>query len=135
MKWFSALALSLLCACASGNTGGGTLAQALLRCQRGASHVEILLSGRVARVLGVRHGRNGAHEGFLVAPKDGGGSQAALKVEDNIDLTGYIPLQRGDTVEIVGQYECNDGVVHWTHRDPAGRHPSGYVKVHDRTYQ
>jgi hypothetical protein len=86
---------------------------------------------RVARVLGERYGRSGEHEGFIVQP-DGG---RALRVEDNVNITGPIPLQRGDVVTLLGQLECDDDVIHWTHHDPRGRHISGYIEVNGKTYE
>lgn len=136
MKWHNALAVLAFTACNSQAAPTGGLPDALLACQRGAAHAEIHIAGDVVRVLGVRHGPSGAHEGFTVAsnvPKSR--LLPNVRIEDNIDITGYIPLRAGDHVELEGQYECNDGVVHWTHRDPAGRHVSGYVNVNGRTYQ
>lgn len=127
MTWFSTLALlTALSGCASNALRPDDIAGARNACARGALHAEVALSGVVNRVLGVRSGRSGSHEGFIV---DG------LRVEDNIDITGYIALRRGDRVELLGQYECDDGVVHWTHHDPRGRHPSGYITVGGRTYR
>jgi len=89
--------------------------------------------------LGIRHGRSGSHEGFILLVKGNpAGTEAepdTYKIEDNIDITGFIPLRRGDRVELMGQLECNDYVIHWTHHDPRGRHIAGYIKVNGRTYQ
>lgn len=84
----------------------------------------------VVRVLGERAGRSGEHEGFIVRAAD-----RTFKVEDNVDITGPIALRRGDTVSLLGQLECDDYVIHWTHHDPRGRHPSGYVKVNGKLYE
>lgn len=92
--------------------------------------MEAHLTGNVARVLGIRPGVSGSHEGFIFVT-----AGRPLKVEDNVDITGVIPLRAGDPVELLGQYECNDGVIHWTHRDPRGRHVGGYIRVHGQTYQ
>ncbi len=100
-------------------------------CLRGATHAELRASGTVRRVLGIQHGRNGSHEGFIFVTD----APAQYRVEDNIDLTGYIPLRTGEHIELQGQYECNDGVIHWTHRDPSGRHIAGFIKADGRTYQ
>jgi hypothetical protein len=84
----------------------------------------------VLRVLGERAGRTGEHEGFII-----GVSQQTFKVEDNTDITGPIPLHRGDVVSLLGQLECDDDVIHWTHHDPRGRHPSGYIKLNGAVYE
>ena len=46
-------------------------------------------------------------------------------------------IKVGDLVKFRGQYEWNDkgGLVHWTHRDPQGRHPSGWLEVHGKKYE
>ena len=90
------------------------------------------MSGTITRYLGTRYSESGEHEGFLVQTT---GSNAPLKIEDNVNITGFIPLRRGDAIELQGQYECNDGVIHWTHRDPSGRHVAGYVIVNGRRFQ
>ena len=43
----------------------------------------------------------------------------------------------GDTVEVFGEYEWNaqGGVMHWTHDDPQGTHPAGYIEWKGRRYQ
>lgn len=127
MRWCSALAILLvLGGCTKNMTQSDDVGGARSACARGASHAEVTLSGVVNNVLGVRRGPSGSHEGFIVS---------GIKVEDNIDITGFIPLRRGDRIELMGQYECNDGVIHWTHHDPRGRHISGYIKVNGHTYQ
>lgn len=126
----AALACALLASACAGAGASGDVASAAGACNRGASHVEVEDTGTVTRVLGVRRGASGSHEGFIVAF-----SRERAKVESNIDITGYIPLRSGDTVRLRGQFECNDGVIHWTHRDPRMRHEPGYVEVNGKRYQ
>jgi len=109
------------------------LGDAQRACTSGASHVEVHLTGSITRYLGTRSSASGVHEGFLVTVSSAPAS--VLTVEDNVNMTGFIPLRRGDAVELQGQYECNDGVIHWTHHDPAGRHIAGYVIVNGRRFQ
>jgi hypothetical protein len=123
----AALALALS---ACGSQQSGTAAQALQTCNAGAQHVHVHDSGEIVRVLGTRRTYSGDHEGFLIALRP-----RVFKVEDNVDITGYIPLHRGDRVTLDGQFECNDDVIHWTHRDPRGRHPAGYIEVNGTRYQ
>ena len=119
-----------LAACQS--SAAGSLADAQRVCSSGATHTEIHVSGTVTRYLGTRDSQSGEHEAFLVRPTD---ANTMLQIEDNVNLTGFIPLRRGDAIELQGQYECNDGVIHWTHHDPSGRHVAGYVVVNGRRFQ
>lgn len=105
-----------------------------------SSHAEVYIAdAQVVRVLGEREGRSGLHEGFIInaCPRLETCTRewTYLKVEDNVDITGPIPLKRGDDVSLLGQLECSDNVIHWTHHDPRGRHPSGYIKVNGRVYE
>lgn len=103
--------------------------QAVAACDRGAQHDEIRESGTVARILGTRESRSGLHEGFIVLLRG-----RTYRVEDNADVTGVIPLRRGEGITLQGQFECDDYVIHWTHRDPSGRHLTGYVEVDGKYY-
>ncbi|MBV8244623.1 MAG: DUF3465 domain-containing protein [Candidatus Eremiobacteraeota bacterium] len=124
----------LLGGCASAPERIVSLSDARTYCDAGASHVQVQYTGRVATVLGVMRGPSGNHEGFEVYYTSKGRKRFA-RVEDNIDITGPIPMSPGDRVSFQGQYECDDYVVHWTHHDPAGRHAGGYVEVNGRTYR
>ncbi|MBP7370855.1 MAG: DUF3465 domain-containing protein [Arenimonas sp.] len=56
----------------------------------------------------------------------------------NIDIAPRIhDLQRGDYVRFKGEYAWNrqGGVVHWTHRDPNGKHPDGWLEIDSKRYQ
>jgi hypothetical protein len=96
------------------------------------SNVAVFAAGRVARVL--PDDRTGSpHQRFIV--RVGGGP--TVLVAHNLDLAPRVPLAVGDSVELRGEYEWNDrgGVIHWTHRDPAGRHTAGWIRYHGRLYQ
>ena len=125
-KWAFALLLVSLCACSPSTA---TFDQAAHACASGSSHVEVEGGGTVVRVLGLRDSRSGVHEGFVLRA-----GSTIVTVEDNVNITGPIPLQAGDAVTLRGQFECDDGVIHWTHRDPALRHAPGYIRVGGRTY-
>lgn len=122
-------ALIALNACAS---GAQNLQNALSSCDSNAGgHVEVYIpDATVVRVLGERAGHSGEHEGFIIRA-----AGRTFKVEDNVDITGPIPLQQRDVVSLLGQLECDDFVIHWTHHDPRGRHQSGYVKVNGKLYE
>jgi hypothetical protein len=132
-------AICTLAACAAG--GGGTAAppsnaEVYAAWQQQRSPVQVTANGTVVKVLGIRRGRVGSHEGFLVHLSGNDAHNLTIRVEDNVDLTGPIPLRAGDAVEVRGEYiyDPRGGVVHYTHRDPRGRHPTGYVRVNGRTY-
>lgn len=124
----AALACASLAACSV--PAPATIAQGVVECAKGAQFIEVRDDGTIVRVLGTRESRSGAHEGFVIRVKGG-----TYVVEDNVDLTGPIPLQRGEGIALQGQLECNDRVIHWTHRDPRGRHVPGYITAGGRTYQ
>ena len=101
--------------------------------QRRRSGVQVEGSGIVVRILaddldGDRHQR------FILRLD----SDLTVLVAHNIDLAPRVPrLNEGDLVRFFGEYEWNDqgGVVHWTHRDPRGRHVAGWLKHEGGTYQ
>jgi len=98
------------------------------------SHVEVVADGTITRILGVQAGRVSPHEGFLL--RLASGCALIVRVEANTDFTGPIPLTAGEHVLVKGEYEYYPlgGVVHWTHRDPRGRHENGYISAAGRLY-
>jgi len=89
-------------------------------------------SGSVIKILpddndGSRHQR------FIVQLSSG---QTRL-IAHNIDIAPRVsPLSVGDSVEFCGEYASNakGGVIHWTHHDPSGRHPGGWIKCNGRVF-
>jgi len=90
------------------------------------SNVQVQASGRVTRLLS--DDKDGSrHQRLIVEVSPG----HTVLIAHNIDLAPRVaPLAEGDTIEFFGEYEWNDrgGVVHWTHRDPAGRHVAGWIR-------
>lgn len=100
---------------------------------RQISDVQLTGQGVVVKVL--RDDLDGSkHQRFII---DVGSGETVL-VSHNIDLAPRVEnIAEGDSVEFAGEYEWNSkgGVVHWTHHDPAGRHPEGWIRHHGRTYK
>lgn len=97
-----------------------------------ASGVSVESAGTVERLLpddleGSRHQR------FIVRLA----RDRTLLVAHNIDLAPRVPVVEGERVRFRGQYEWNPkgGVLHWTHHDPAGRRPGGWIRHEGRVYR
>lgn len=130
-----ALLLGALAGCAAppASDGNGAVYDAW-RSQQ--SRVEVTANGVVARDLGTRVGRSGAHEGFLLHLSGASGRGLTVRVEANVDFTGPLPVAAGEPVVVRGEYEFDSrgGVIHWTHHDPRGRHPDGYIEIQNKRY-
>jgi len=90
----------------------------------------------VGEVIRIRPDDNDGnrHQRFIVRLASG----QTLVVAHNVDLAPRIAgLNLGDSVLFNGEYEWNSqgGVIHWTHRDPDGRHTDGWIKHGGQTYQ
>lgn len=97
------------------------------------SNVQVQGRGVVARVLpDDNSGRR--HQRFILQLASG----QTILFAHNIEVAPRIEgLGAGDVVEFYGVYEWNakGGTVHWTHRDPAGRHQAGWLRHKGRTFQ
>jgi hypothetical protein len=74
------------------------------------------------------------HQRFIMRVDSG----LTLLVAHNIDLAPRVqPLARDDLVELYGEYAWNEqgGVIHWTHHDPHGKHPDGWILHQGHLYQ
>jgi hypothetical protein len=97
------------------------------------SDLQVVGQGTVIKILpddadGSRHQR------FILRLASG----QTLLMAHNIDLAPRIAdLEEGDTVAFNGVYEWNakGGIIHWTHRDPAGSHEAGWIRHEGQTYQ
>jgi len=116
---------------AEGMSGTDVLFAEAFRKQQ--SNIQLSGVGRVVRVLpddnkGLRHQR------MLVKLEMG----QTLLIAHNIDVAPRIEnLQPNTEIEFFGEYEWNakGGVIHWTHHDPKGKHPDGWIKYQGRVYR
>lgn len=98
-----------------------------------ASGVQLQDQGAVIKVL-PDDNDGSRHQKFILKLRSG---QTVL-IAHNIDIASRIgSLRMGDDVAFNGEYEWNSqgGVIHWTHRDPGGRHKAGWLKHGGQTYQ
>ncbi len=73
------------------------------------------------------------HESFDVRGDDG----RQVEIVDNVVLAPRVPVVVGDRVAIRGELipdALPKAIVHWTHHDPAGRHPDGYIELAGKRY-
>lgn len=109
----------------------------------GAATVQALFdarqSGRVVEVRGVvdrllpDDNDGSRHQRFIIRLA----SDQTLLIAHNIDLADPVPVAEADAVRIRGEYEWNPqgGLLHWTHHDPGGRRPGGWVEHRGRRYR
>ena len=74
------------------------------------------------------------HQRFIVRLDSG----TTVLVAHAFDVAGRVsPLGIGDDVSFRGEYVWNrqGGIVHWTHHDPEGRHPAGWIRRGDRIFE
>ncbi|HSH53979.1 MAG TPA: DUF3465 domain-containing protein [Methylotenera sp.] len=96
------------------------------------SDVQVSGQGVVVKLL-PDDNKGSQHQKFLVKIN----AEQTLLFAHNIDLATRVPLQVGDEVTFSGEYVYNPkgGIVHWTHLDPQGNHPAGWVMLHGKKYQ
>ncbi len=97
------------------------------------SDVQVGGSGKVVKIL-PDDTKGSRHQKFIVKLDSG---QSVL-IAHNIDIAPRIGnFSVGDQVDFYGEYEWNPqgGVVHWTHRDPSGRHEGGWLKHGGKIFQ
>lgn len=101
--------------------------------QSAQSDVQVRSQGVVVKIL-PDDNSGSRHQKFILKLA---GGQTVL-IAHNIDLAPRISsIKRGDTIEFNGEYEWNakGGVVHWTHHDPKGKHPGGWLKHNGTLYE
>ena len=89
-------------------------------------------SGKVIEIL-PDDNQGSRHQRFIIKLD----SNQTLLIAHNIDLAPKVEnLKVDDHVNFYGEYEWNSkgGVIHWTHKDPQGRHVAGWLRHSGRTY-
>lgn len=114
---------------AGGDGGAAVLAEAF-RGHRSGLMVEG--EGTVERLLSDDL-EGSPHQRLIVRVSD----EQTVLVSHNIELAPRVPATVGERIAFRGQYEWNErgGVVHWTHHDPRGRRPGGWLRHGERTYR
>lgn len=110
-------------------TGGGSIEQAFAGKRSG---VWVDAGGRVDRLLA--DDREGSRHQRFILELDSGHT---VLVSHNIDLADRVPVRKGEHLSVHGRYEWNDrgGVIHWTHHDPDGSIPGGWIRYQGVLYQ
>jgi hypothetical protein len=96
------------------------------------SNIHVKQNGRISKILRDDELRP-RHQRFVVQLNSG----QKLLIAHNIDLAPKVEsLKVGTAISFFGDYEWNDkgGVVHWTHHDPKGQHPNGWLLYENRKY-
>ena len=97
------------------------------------SDVQVLARGTIVKVL-PDDTKGSQHQRLLVKLPTG----EVILIAHNIDLAPRIDgPQEGKELEFYGEFEWNKkgGVVHWTHHDPRGKHPHGWLKYEGKKYE
>jgi len=97
------------------------------------SNLQIEGQGKVVKIL-PDDNNDSRHQRIIIRLESG----LTLLLAHNIDLAQRIDtLRAGDIIAFYGEYEWNSkgGVIHWTHHDPQGRHPAGWIRHDGQTYQ
>ncbi len=90
------------------------------------------VSGDVVKVL-PDDDEGDRHQKFLLELPSG----HTLLIAHNIDIAPRVPVKEGDAVTLRGEYEWKEqgGVMHWTHHDPGGRRPGGWIEHAGKKYE
>ncbi len=96
------------------------------------SDVIVTGQGKVVKIL--KDDTEGSkHQRFIVRITP----NQTILIAHNIDLAPRADIRTGDQISFKGEYEWNNkgGVLHWTHHDPRGKHPDGWLEVKGKRYQ
>lgn len=110
-----------------------TAATILAAFKAGEGDLLVRSKGKVVNVLsddtiGSRHQR------FIVKLAN----NHTVLIAHNIDLAPRVEnIKKGDEIVFSGEYEWNEkgGVIHWTHKDPNGKHSNGWLEHNGIVYE
>lgn len=97
------------------------------------SDLQLAGQGEVIKVLSDDN-QGSRHQRLLVRLAHG----QVILIAHNIDLAPRVEqVSIGDRIAFLGEYEWTEkgGVLHWTHHDPDGRHPGGWLRHDGQTYR
>jgi hypothetical protein len=97
------------------------------------SGVQVTGEGIVTKLLSDDN-EGGRHQRFILRLASG----QTLLVAHNIDIAPRLTsLKPGDLIAFKGLYEWNSegGLIHWTHHDPSGQNPAGWLRFNGKTFQ
>lgn len=119
-----------------GDDGSAAFARAF---EQHRSNIQLAGEGEVIKVL-PDDNKGSRHQRLLVrlAPTPEQRRGQVILIAHNIDLAPRVDnVSAGDRIGFLGEYEWTDkgGVLHWTHRDPGGRHPAGWLRHDGQTYR
>lgn len=80
---------------------------------------------------------HGAHSRYEHEAFDVGTSAGPAEIVDNVSIARPVPVHVGDRVDVRGEMVHDPGrepIVHFTHHDPQGTHPDGFIRLHGRLY-
>lgn len=100
----------------------------------GTRPAEVTFGARVTSAPNYFYGTHThcVHEEFAAQTAAG-----PVDVIDNVGIAPRVPVAPGDQIQVRGEMVHDPGrmpVVHWTHRDPAGRHADGFIRYQGRLY-
>ncbi len=97
------------------------------------SNISVIVKGTVTRILS-DDTIGDIHQRFIIQLSNG---QTVLIVH-NIDVSTRINgIVIGSTLYVHGDYLWNSqgGLIHWTHRDPNGKHENGWIVFKNEKYE
>jgi hypothetical protein len=96
------------------------------------SDIWVEAGGKVERLLPADN-KGAKHQRFIVRLASG----HTVLVSHNLDIALRVPVDVGSEVKFRGEYEWQKrgGVIHWTHTDPSGKRPGGWIEHNGKRYE